>query len=77
MVLRILGSDRSKGMIYIVTVKLLTCPRAGPNGGDGDASPAAINIRIIPTTFVAADFLAILMIRIFYLMPTILAEARP
>ena len=45
--------------MHPITV-LHTCPRAGPNGGDGDASPAAINIRIIPTAFEAADFLAIL-----------------
>ena len=59
-----------------------TCPRAGPNGGDGEASPAAINIHIIPTAFEAAAFLAIAVhsstvlnytnILIFYLRPIVL-----
>ena len=44
---------------FVQNFVLRTCPRAGPNGGDGDASPAAISIRTIPTTFEGADFLAI------------------
>ena len=59
-----------------------TCPRAAPNGCDGDASPAAINIHIIPTAFEAAAFFAIALhsstvlshtnILVFYLRPIVL-----
>ena len=54
-----------------------TCPRAGPNGGDGDASPAAISIRIIPTTF-ELELLAILFnAKLVLLNAHCIAEARP
>mgnify|MGYP000099683108 CR=1 FL=1 len=33
---------------------LLTCPSDGPNGGDGDALPAAMNVRRKPLNCLAA-----------------------